>query len=260
MSGPFPPSPTPFGSDPFGAGPVGSDPFATEPRNRGPLIAALALVLLIGLGAVAFLLLVRGSSSDDVEPGPASPPPAAEMPPATEAPPVTEPAATDPPATEPSETSPPIPATYLSGPAALSAMEAVAAEVGGDPFQAIEVVLYPEYVITQVQDPTEPTFIDRVVWRNQSVASRDPVQVPSTTDLAALRFTLADVNWDAIDGLVEAALVQTEVVDGQVSHIIIQRPLPFAADVRFRVFVVGPRTSGYLDAAADGNILAVSTG
>ena len=44
------------------------------------------------------------------------------------------------------------------------------------------------------------------------------------------------------------------------THISIQRNLPFTDTVQIRVFVNGTRGSGYLDADAQGNVIAVNTG
>lgn len=46
----------------------------------------------------------------------------------------------------------------------------------------------------------------------------------------------------------------------EVTHIIVHRNLPFTDTIQIRVFVNGTRSSGYLDADAQGNVLAVNQG
>ena len=44
------------------------------------------------------------------------------------------------------------------------------------------------------------------------------------------------------------------------THIIIERDLPFSADIVIRVYVSGPRNSGFLEFDAQGNVLEINAG
>jgi hypothetical protein len=255
--------------------PLGSDPFANDPRQgRGLYVVVLVVFLAIAGATVWWVLSTVMGDDDDATPAPVTTAAPADTVPSTEVapeetvPPETVPPETVPPETVPPETVPPStapePVNYLNGVAAAEVLAEVARVVAGednvDAFRLVEVVLYPEYIIMQVQDPAVPEYVDRVVWRNGGVASREPVMLPPNTDVAAKVFRIDDVQWAAVDGLVAVAPELTEVVEGEVSHVYVQRWLPFSTDVRTRVFVSGPRSSGFLDAAADGTILSVTTG
>ena len=86
------------------------------------------------------------------------------------------------------------------------------------------------------------------------------MQLTGDGDLEANLFSDSEVNWNAIPGLVGAALAQIPIEGANVSHVHISRNLPFTADIQIRVFVDGTRTSGYLDADSQGNILTVNQG
>lgn len=270
MSSPFPPSsPDPFGKDPFGNDPLNpsSDPFVTKRRGsgRGGYVLAL-LVLFAAIGGVTWWVLSR--VLDENEEASVRPlPPAVTAVPVTVGPGGTDPGGgTSPEATAPVDTAPvetpPTtegyipPDTYMAA-VGRDALVAAAEELGVDPLRLLEVVLYPEYVIFQFQVPDEPEFVDRATWRRGSVSSRDPVRLSPNTDLDVELFGLDDVDWSALDALVASAVELTEVRDGQVSHVIVTRFLPFFDDVRFRVYVSGPRTSGSVEAAADGTVTRV---
>lgn len=79
-------------------------------------------------------------------------------------------------------------------------------------------------------------------------------------DLEANLFSDTEVNWAVIPTLVETALAQIPIEGAEVSHISVQRNLPFSDAVQIRVFVNGTRTSGYLDADAQGTVINVSQG
>ncbi|HRE01312.1 MAG TPA: hypothetical protein PLV68_08420, partial [Ilumatobacteraceae bacterium] len=70
-------------------------------------------------------------------------------------------------------------------------------------------------------------------------------------------FSDNEVNWAAIPGLREAALAQIPIEGAEVTHVIVQRNLPFTDQVVIRVYVNGTRSSGYLEADAQGNVTKV---
>lgn len=298
MSSPFPPSsPDPFGNDdpfgtgrstndPFGTGPAGNDPFGTGPSNptsdpfvttrrssgRGAYVLVL-LVLLAMIGGVTWWVLskVLDESDEQVLPRPipssvapiATPAPTEPPPGVTAAPGDSATDETSVPGTEaptPTVEEIVLPETYLAGEAGRGAVVGAVEAMGIDQPRLLQVVLYPQYVIFEFQVPDEPDFVDRVVWRNGTVASRDAVRLSPTVDLDLDLFDLDDVDWLAVDGLVAGAVELTDVRDGEVTHVIVQRFRPFFDDVRFRVYVNGPRSSGSVEAAADGTVTRVFAG
>lgn len=161
----------------------------------------------------------------------------------------------------PPETTLPVPppATNLfEGTQTGDVIAAIAATRGASPLRILEVNLYPTYAFAQVQDPNTPANVDEFDWRDDNVAPPSPVQLIGDGDLEGNLFSDNEVNWAAIPGLVGAALAQIPIEGAQVTHVHIARNLPFSADVQIRVFVDGTRNSGYLDADAQGNIIAVS--
>lgn len=174
-----------------------------------------------------------------------------------------EPSAT----TVPTETAPPT--TLPAPPAATNLFEgtqtsdviaAIAAARAASPLRILDVNLYTEYAFADVQDPNTPANIDEFGWRDGTVGPSSPVQLSGDGDLEANLFSDSDVNWNAIPGLVGAALAQIPIEGANVTHVNISRNLPFSADIQIRVFVDGTRTSGYLDADSQGNILTVNQG
>jgi hypothetical protein len=136
----------------------------------------------------------------------------------------------------------------------------IATARGAAPLRILSANLYGEYVIVQVQDPNISANVDQYMWRNGTVGTPDPVTLTGDGDLESNLFSDTEVNWAAIPGLVATALAQIPIEGATVTHINVERNLPFSADVQIRVFVDGTRGSGFLDADAQGNVLEVNQG
>ena len=159
------------------------------------------------------------------------------------------------------ETTLPVPPTAINlfdGTQTNDVIVGIAAARAASPLRILEVNLYPTYAFAQVQDPNTPANVDEFDWRDGTVAPPVPVQLTGDGDLESNLFSDNEVNWASIPGLVGAALAQIPIEGAQVTHVHIARNLPFSADVQIRVFVDGTRNSGYLDADAQGNIIAVN--
>jgi len=286
---PNPPFPTgpPSGlppARPFGAPAVGppTSPFGTPsptpswmpqdpptpPGNRGrnAALGVMALVALGGAAAVAFLV----SSDDDaksVEPASSVtvaalpitvetvPPPTLVV--ITELPtiaPVTVPVSVAPATTVPVEAT-----NLFIGSQAADVIAEIGAARGAAPLRILQAIIYPGYAFAQVQDPSIPVNIDEYQWRD-TLGSPAPVTLTGDGDLEANLFSDTEVNWAAIPTLVATALAQIPIEGAEVTHIFVQRNLPFTDTIQIRVFVTGTRGSGYLDADAQGNVLAVNQG
>ncbi len=152
------------------------------------------------------------------------------------------PAAQGQPATEPSDPS------YGFGDGA-ALLEVVRASLTGER-SLLEVVLYEGYGIVTTSEPATG-HIERVVVRGRGV--QPPTEVPETavTDLERSRFVSTDVDWSIVPGLVERTPRDLGVDGGTVSHVIVEKNLPFTPDLVIRVYVEGGR-GGRIDYFADG--------
>ncbi|MGB8861877.1 MAG: hypothetical protein WCC60_21655, partial [Ilumatobacteraceae bacterium] len=149
------------------------------------------------------------------------------------------------------------PTNLFTGTQAADVVAQIATARGAAPLRILSANLYVEYAFLQVQDPNIPVNVDEYQWRG-TVGSPAPVTLTGDGDLESNLFSDTEVNWAAIPGLVEAALAQIPIEGANVSHVSISRNLPFSPDIQIRVFVDGTRGSGYLDADAQGNVLAVN--
>jgi hypothetical protein len=122
----------------------------------------------------------------------------------------------------------------------------------------LSAMLYPEYASFSVQDPAIAANVDNFTWRGGAVGEAQPVQLVGDGDLEAALYGAAEVDWAAISALVAEAPAAVSVEDGQVTHVVIERALPFSSDIRIRVFVSGTRDSGFVDGAADGTMISIN--
>jgi hypothetical protein len=276
-------------SSPFGAPgsgwTAGGGPFGPTPpqgRRRRNTVIVVVLASAIVLATAAAYMLTRddstseGSRSEPTSAQTASPPdvttvdaPVIEPAPvatAASTPTATTPAPTTPsPTTSPASVAPPpsapppatTPASLFSADRAGAIVDEIAGARGATPLRALRILIYPEYMFAQVQDPTIPDNIDEYQWRGE-LGAAEPVKLTGSDELEPHLFSASEVNWGAIPALVEAAPATAQIIDGEVTHVIVERPLPFSNDVRLRVFVSGTRADGYIDADADGTVIAIN--
>ena len=238
----------------------------TDPSGDGGGRRSIVFVaLLLGVAAVAAVgvyLLLRSSSDDsatdldtvpataDIDPGSTEPVTVVT----TAAPAST---ATSVAPTSEAPTTVPAPVDLFTGDQIQPIIDEVAVAVGADPFQTWQVVVYPEYMFVQAQDPAIPANIDEYQWRG-TLSEPTPVRLTGTEDFDAGLYPSDEVDWSAIPALVEQAVATLGIEEGAATHVIVQRPLPFSPDTRMRVFVTGPRGDGYVDADASGTIYSVN--
>jgi hypothetical protein len=237
----------------------------------------VAILALIGLAAGVVLVLGGGDGTsapsatrpvEDIDEDPVAPatdPRTSDDPTASEAPAVTEtsesvPAATVPPA--PATTAPalsvPEPVDLFSGNGARDMIAEVATARGADPLRILRSVIYPTYSFTQVQDPSITENVDEFGWRDGLLSDPAPVRLVGGGDLEAHLFSDSEVRWKVIPALIDGALDVTEIADGEVTHVIVERNLPFTDQVVIRVYVNSPRKSGFIEADAQGNVIRVN--
>lgn len=253
-------------------------PVPSSGGGSGVKIAvAVAILALIGLTAGAVLVLGGGDDTsapsvtrpvDDIDEDPVEPAteaPATDAPAGTEAPAATEAPASAPAATEapaPATTAPPLsvpePVDLFSGNQARDMIAEVAAARGADPLRILRTAIYPTYAFTQVQDPSILENVDEYGWRDGQLEEPAPVRLVGDGDLEANLFSDTEVRWKAIPTLIDGALGVTGIADGEVTHVIVQRNLPFSDQVVIRVYVNSPRKSGFIEADAQGNVLQVN--
>jgi hypothetical protein len=122
------------------------------------------------------------------------------------------------------------------------------ASAGGE--RLVEVVLYDGYGIVTTHEAATGD-VDRVVVRGAGGAA-EPARGVATGDAAASTFAAGDVDWALVPGLVERTPRDLGVDGGTVSHVIVEKNLPFTPDLVVRVYVVGARGGGRIDYFADG--------
>jgi hypothetical protein len=128
--------------------------------------------------------------------------------------------------------------------------------IAGQPTAFTQVGLYSDYAIATAQNPTLPDHLDQYMWRTGSLGSGDPQS--NDPDAASKVFTVADVNWAAIGALTANAASLSAVEQGEVSYVLVSRDsFTEGGPVVIRVYVNGPRGSAYIEAGADGTVIAV---
>jgi hypothetical protein len=145
----------------------------------------------------------------------------------------------------------------FTGAQAGSMIADVAAARGADPLRILQVVIYPTYAFAQVQDPSELTYVDEFPWRDGRVGDSEPVRLVGDGDLESNLFSSTDVAWDVIPATVASAAEQAAIRDGEITHVIVERDLPFKPDIVLRVYVNSPRESAYVEFDSQGKVLEV---
>ena len=140
------------------------------------------------------------------------------------------------------------------------AIDALLAAVGSKPVRALQLVIYPTYVHLQAQDAAKKENVDEYRYRNGAVAPAVPVKLMGDKSPATLEknlFDLDDVDMTKLPGLVADAQKQLGYEGGEVTHVILQRPLPFKSGVHWRIYVRSPRDSGSVEYDVNGQTTKV---
>jgi len=110
---------------------------------------------------------------------------------------------------------------------------------------ALELLVYPDYVTTQLQDPKNKKNADGYTLRHGEVSEPTPVKwmgrKPTADDVTATGFDFATIPFDELDEMIASAPKECGEPEGKVTHAILKRPLPFNDDVRWRIYVSGER-------------------
>jgi hypothetical protein len=239
-------------------GPFGPDAPRGDGRGKLVTFALLAGVLVIA-GVVAFALS-RDSSGEAADPDVEAVETVASTLSSTVATETTqesdatgESAVTAPPA--PDDPSTVQVGELFEGVAIATLIDEIAVANGAEPMQILSVLVYPEYLTALVQGADGSIIEYR--WAGQLDPAAPPLVAP-TGDIAAGLFGSDAVAWSAIPALVDAAPDAVSVDGGVVTHLDVERSLPFSDDIRVRVFVSGPGGDGFVDGDAAGSMISIN--
>jgi hypothetical protein len=114
----------------------------------------------------------------------------------------------------------------------------------------VRVVLYDGYGIVVAVAPNGD--VDRVVIRGGGGEPPSPQPSATVRDAERERFAAADLDWGLVPALVERTPGDLGIDGGRVSHVIVEKNVPFSPDLVIRVYVSTERRSGRIDYYADG--------
>jgi hypothetical protein len=149
--------------------------------------------------------------------------------------------------------------SLFAGGAAGAAAEVIGA--AGQPSRFIEISIYPTYLFVAYVDRVNPANIDERSWRDGEVSEAEPNTIDDRVDADTepALFTLEGIDLSIVPQLVaDAATRYGMPVD--ISHIIIDRFLPFDERVLFRVYATpsdGRSGGGYVSYDTAGSLVKV---
>ncbi len=121
----------------------------------------------------------------------------------------------------------------------------------GPTLRVYELTIYPTYSFAKIQDPAQPLHIDQYEVRDGNVGPATPVKFvgkePTEIELKNVTFDLGEPDWAQVPRIIDDAPKHLGVEDPKVTHVTARRPLPFEREVRFRVYVDGPRAGGSVE-------------
>lgn len=111
-------------------------------------------------------------------------------------------------------------------------------DAAGNPSQGIEISVYPTYAFLAYRDPAHPENIDRRSWRDgedMDDAAPNPINDRVDGDSEPLLFALSKVDLSVLPRVADDAPGRFSL-DVDVTHVIINRFLPFDERVLIRVY------------------------
>ena len=146
--------------------------------------------------------------------------------------------------------------TIFEGGAPGAVAAAFDSAIPGEPTMFQEVLLYPDYAFATAQNNTLPDHFDEYGWRNGTIGSPSPQQ--NDAEATDTVFSIDQVNWAGLSALVAGAVDVSKVEQGEVSHVSVSRDtFATAGAIAIRVYVTGPRSSAYIEADANGTVIAI---
>jgi hypothetical protein len=123
------------------------------------------------------------------------------------------------------------------------------------PISALEVMVFEDRLLVQVQDFRHPDRVVQYQYRQGRVSAPIPVKLRGPGQLGDNLFPLRDVNFAGVSRLAEQAVSKVASARGHVRYLVVRRNLPITMDVRFRVFVTSPERDLELEADANARLL-----
>ena len=151
--------------------------------------------------------------------------------------------------------------------AATRAVAAIEQQVGAAPARTREVLIYPEYMNVEAQDPEIPEHIDEYEWRADSVSGPEPVHLSGPQEeVDASLFPTTAVRWADIPDIVRDVEARarrarpTRIEDATASYLIVRRSTSSEDDgrVEIAVYLNGPRRSGNAELTASGDLITLT--
>jgi hypothetical protein len=135
------------------------------------------------------------------------------------------------------------------------------ADAAGGPTQVLEIAVYDRYAFLAYRDPANPGNIDRRMWRDGDVddAEPNPIDDRADADTEPSLFSLDELDLSLIPTL-SADAVTRYSMPVEVSHILIDRFLPFDERVLIRVYATptdGRSGGGYVSYDTAGTFVEV---
>jgi hypothetical protein len=127
---------------------------------------------------------------------------------------------------------------------------------GGASARFAQISLYSDFAIAVAADARRPGLVEQYPWRAGRVGTSSPRA--AVDDLDRLTFTVDEIDWSAIAHLAGTAAEFAGVEEGVVTHVIVDRStLDEDLPITIRIYVSGPRSSGFVEASATGDVLDV---
>ena len=150
---------------------------------------------------------------------------------------------------------------------AARAVTALGRSIGSENPKASDATVYPEYFLVEAQNPTNLEHIDRYEWRDGEVGVPTPVHLSGPQeDVEASLYPLRSVHWEDLPAMVKDAERAAEgatpigIEDARAGYVIVDRTTVSDGDsqVIVRIYLEGPRRSGYAELTSTGEIISVN--
>ena len=129
------------------------------------------------------------------------------------------------------------------------------AAIPGTPTKFTEMNFYTDYSFTTAQNPQLADHLDRYGWRVGEVSA--PEAQSNDDEATAKAFGIDEMDWALLAQIVAEAPRELDVEQGTVSYVFVSRDtFTEGAPLVARIYVDGPRSSGYIVVDGQGNILA----
>lgn len=131
----------------------------------------------------------------------------------------------------------------------------------GDPVQIIELAVYDSYAFLAYRDPANPGNLDRRTWRDGEVSDAEPNTIDDRVDADTepSLFAPTEIDTSLIARLIADAPSHYELPT-EVSHVLVDRFLPFDERVLIRVYATptdGRSGGGYVSYDTAGTLVKV---